>query len=85
MRYLLIINLIAFVCMCMDKQLARHKKNRMSEKFLFFIAIIGGTFGSILGMYAFRHKTKHVSFVIGMPIIFVFQLIIGYFLLGGQI
>ena len=85
MQYFMIINLIAFVMMCVDKQLAIYKKRRIPEKVLFLMAIVGGSIGSILGMYAFRHKTKHLTFVIGMPVILVVQIIIGYFLLGGQI
>ena len=84
MLYFMIINLVGFVMMCVDKQLAIHHKNRVPEKVLFLIAIIGGSFGSILGMYAFRHKTKHLSFVIGMPVILLAQIIVLYFLLGGQ-
>lgn len=78
MLYFMIINLVGFVMMCVDKQLAIHHKNRVPERVLFLIAIIGGSFGSILGMYAFRHKTKHVSFVIGMPVILIIQLVVLY-------
>lgn len=78
MLYFMIINLVGFVMMCVDKQLAIHHKNRVPEKVLFLIAIIGGSFGSILGMYAFRHKTKHVSFVIGIPVILIIQLVVFY-------
>ena len=81
MLYFMIINLVGFVMMCVDKQLAIHRKNRVPEKVLFLIAIIGGSFGSILGMYAFRHKTKHVSFVIGMPVILIIQLVLVYFVI----
>lgn len=84
MLYFMIINLVGFVMMCVDKQMAIHHKNRVPEKVLFLIAIIGGSLGSILGMYAFRHKTKHLSFVIGMPMILLAQIIVLYFLLGGQ-
>ena len=76
MLYFMIINLVGFVMMCVDKQLAIHHKNRVPEKVLFLIAIFGGSLGSILGMYAFRHKTKHVSFVIGMPVILIIQLVL---------
>lgn len=78
MLYFMIINLVGFVMMCVEKQLAIHHKNRISEKILFLIAIIGGSIGSILGMYAFRHKTKHLSFVIGMPVILIIQLVVFY-------
>ncbi|MBR5795397.1 MAG: DUF1294 domain-containing protein [Erysipelotrichaceae bacterium] len=81
MLYFMIINLVGFVMMCVDKQLAIHHKNRVPEKVLFLIAIIGGSLGSILGMYAFRHKTKHLSFVIGMPVILIIQLVLVYFVI----
>ena len=81
MLYFMIINLVGFVMMCVDKQLAIHHKNRVLEKALFLIAIIGGSLGGILGMYAFRHKTKHVSFVIGMPVILIIQLVLVYFVI----
>ena len=84
MLYFMIINLVGFVMMCIDKQLAIHHKNRVPEKVLFGIAMVGGSLGSILGMYAFRHKTKHVSFVIGMPMILILQIVVVYFLFGGQ-
>ena len=49
---------------------------RIAEKSLFFIAILGGSIGGIIGMYQFRHKTKHKQFTIGLPIILFIQLII---------
>lgn len=75
MVYILIINMIGFICMCLDKQLARHNRWRIPEKVLFLIAIIGGSVGSWLGMYAFRHKTKHLSFVVGIPLILLMQIL----------
>lgn len=71
--YLVIVNIIGFVLMAIDKSKARKNQWRVPEKTLFFMAIIGGSIGSILGMKTFRHKTKHKSFVIGMPLIFILQ------------
>lgn len=76
--YLIIINLIGFIIMGIDKRRAREKAWRIQEKTLFFIAIIGGSIGSILGMQVFRHKTKHKKFTIGMPCILIVQFIILY-------
>ena len=72
--YLLIINLLGFFSMCIDKYKAKHNKWRIPEKTLFLFAILGGSIGSIAGMYTFRHKTKHTYFVIGMPAILIIQL-----------
>jgi len=74
MLYLLIINLVGFFSMGIDKFKAKQGMWRTKEKTLFTIALIGGSIGSIVGMYFFRHKTKHNTFVFGMPCILVLQL-----------
>lgn len=72
--YLVIINLIAFLLMAMDKSRARKHQWRIPEKTLFLSAILGGSIGAIAGMYTFHHKTKHWYFVIGMPAILIVQI-----------
>ncbi len=71
--YLVLINLFGFISMGADKRRAVRHDRRTPEKTLFLIAIIGGSLGSILGMKTFRHKTKHKSFVFGMPMILILQ------------
>ena len=61
--------------MGLDKRKAKLNHWRISEKTLFSLALMGGSIGGILGMYTFRHKTKHLKFTLGFPIIFLFQLI----------
>ena len=73
--YWMIINIVAFFLMGIKKK-ARTGAWRIPEKTLFLSAILGGSIGSICGMQLFRHKTKHKSFVIGMPAILVVQLIL---------
>lgn len=73
--YLAAVNLFGFAIMGIDKVKAKRRKWRIPEVTLFMVAAIGGSIGSIAGMYIFRHKTKHIYFVIGMPIILVLQLI----------
>ncbi|WP_407355040.1 DUF1294 domain-containing protein [Methanolobus sp. WCC5] len=65
---------MAFSLMGMDKRKAKKNQFRISERTLFMSAIVGGTPGSIAGMYVFRHKTRHPSFKIGMPVILLLQL-----------
>ena len=74
------INIFAFALMGIDKAKAKKNKRRIPEKTLFLFAIIGGSIGSIAGMQVFRHKTKHMSFVIGMPAILILQLVVVYLL-----
>ena len=83
--YLTIINLIAFFLMGIDKQRAKKHAFRVPEATLFTIAIIGGSIGSIIGMYTFRHKTRHPAFVYGLPIILLVQLLAIYALYKAPI
>ena len=73
--YLITINLIGFAIMGIDKHKARINTFRIPEATLFYIAIIGGSIGSIIGMHLFRHKTRHWYFVWGMPLILILQLV----------
>ena len=80
--YLLIINAVSFLLMLTDKIKAKKNKWRIPEKVLFLVAILGGSVGSLLGMYLFRHKTKHFSFLLGMPLIFAAQILIVVLIMG---
>ncbi len=72
--YLIIINLVGFFIMGIDKRKAKKHKWRIQEKTLFLIAILLGSAGTWCGMYVFRHKTRHWYFVIGMPAILALQI-----------
>ena len=78
--YLLIVNIIAFLLMAIDKLKAKKDKWRIPEKTLFLFAVIGGSIGSILGMCICRHKTKHIHFMIGMPVILALQIALALFI-----
>ena len=73
--YFLIINLIGFLVMYIDKQKAKKGKWRIPEKTLFIITGLGGGIGTIAGMYVFRHKTQKIAFVIGFPLITILEII----------
>lgn len=82
--YLVVINIVAFAMMGIDKKKAIQKKWRIPEAHLFLSAVLGGSLGAILGMRCFRHKTRHWYFVIGMPAILVAQAALGIFLVMRQ-
>ena len=75
--YLLIINIIAFSLMYIDKQKAKKNKWRIKEDTLMISAFLGGSIGALVGMNTFRNKTKHAKFKYGIPAILIFQIIIG--------
>ena len=79
--YLLIINAAGFILMLVDKVKAKKNLWRIPEATLFLVAAIGGSVGSILGMYTFRHKTKHIKFIVGMPLILAAQIVIAILIL----
>lgn len=68
--FALIMNLIGFISMYVDKKRAQKGQWRIKEATLFLIAFFGGGLGSWLGMYVFRHKTQHKIFVFGIPLCF---------------
>ena len=78
--YLLIANVIAFLMMAVDKWKAKKEKWRIPEKFLFLSAMLGGSIGAIAGMCVCRHKTKHLHFMIGMPVILALQIALALFI-----
>ncbi|MEE1078047.1 MAG: DUF1294 domain-containing protein [Agathobacter sp.] len=73
--YLIIINLLGFAIMGIDKEKAKRKAWRIPEKTFFLVSFLGGSLGSFLGMRVFRHKTRHWYFVIGIPTIFILQVV----------
>lgn len=83
--YIITVNVLGFLFMGLDKWKAKKRAFRIPEATLFIIAIIGGALGSILGMYLFRHKTKHWYFVYGMPAILVIHILLLLFIWKGPI
>ncbi len=82
--YLILINFIGFWSMRQDKFRAITHSPRTPERRLFLYAMLGGSIGSLWGMHVHRHKTKHASFTVGMPVILCLQIalvISGYILL----
>ncbi|MCI6812822.1 MAG: DUF1294 domain-containing protein [Lachnospiraceae bacterium] len=78
--YLILINLVGFTAMFLDKRRARRGAFRIPESTLFTIAFMGGSLGSLIGMYLFHHKTRHRSFTVGIPLLLILQLFILIFL-----
>lgn len=74
--YLLIINLIGLLIMYIDKKKAKYGRWRIPEKTLLIIALLGGSIGTIAGMYLFRHKTQKLKFTLGFPTILISEIII---------
>lgn len=65
-----------------DKGRSRRKgARRVRERTLFLSALLGGSLGAVLGMWLFRHKTRHWYFVYGMPAILVLQILLAVFIL----
>lgn len=69
--YYLCMNIIAFILYGLDKKYAREGRWRIPEKTLLSIAMIGGAAGAWIGMQTFRHKTKHLSFRVFVPVFIV--------------
>ena len=76
--WLVLINVVTFVIFGVDKLLAKHPRfrQRVPEKNLLLLAVVGGSVGALLGMYLFRHKTLHRVFRVGVPVILAVQLLL---------
>ena len=71
--YLLIVNALGMLFMLIDKQKARRGAWRIPEATLLTLAALGGSAGCIAGMYLFRHKTEHLKFTVGLPLLLIFN------------
>ena len=78
--YLLLINALALVLMLADKIKAKNNLWRIPERTLMLSAALGGSVGALIGMFLFRHKTRHPKFTVGIPAILVVQLFIGFWI-----
>ena len=74
--YLLLINAAGLLLMLIDKHKAKNNLWRIPERVLLLAAFLGGSLGSLLGMYIFRHKTKHLKFTLLVPLFLIVQSII---------
>ena len=77
---LFLMNAAGFLVMFIDKQNARRGRWRIPERTLLLLAALGGSVGSLLGMYLFHHKTKHLKFTLGVPLILILQLLLAWLL-----
>jgi uncharacterized membrane protein YsdA (DUF1294 family) len=81
--YIVIINICAFIEFGIDKKKSKtDTRNRIPEKKLIKLCVIGGAAGGLIGMQIFRHKTLHKKFTVLVPILFVAELILDSFILG---
>ena len=74
-KYILVgINVLTFIVYVWDKWKAKHGKWRISEATLLMLAVVGGTIGALLGMQVWHHKTMHLKFKYGLPLILLAQI-----------
>ena len=71
---LLVMNLISLVAYYADKQKAKKGKWRTPEATLIGLSFAFGSIGALVGMYVFRHKTKHIKFTLLVPLSFILQI-----------
>ena len=74
--YVLVINVMGFLAMGIDKLKAKKDWWRIPEGTLMMLCLLGGGIGTICGMYKFRHKTKKLKFTVGMPTILILEIAI---------
>lgn len=72
---------VAFLLFGIDKRNAKRRTRRIPETVLLGVALLGGSLGALLGMQVFRHKTRHLKFLIGIPVCLILNGITSYLLL----
>lgn len=82
--YLAAVNLITFTAFGIDKWKAVHKQWRIPEKTLLGLSFIGGAAGGLVAMHLFRHKTRKRKFAVGVPLMLVLHLAMGYLVMYMQ-
>ena len=82
---LLLVNIVAFAAYGIDKRKAQKGKWRIPESTLLLLAFFGGAPGALMGMRAFRHKTKHRQFKILVPLFLILQLAVAGWLIYRSI
>lgn len=78
--YLLLINALSFVLMLIDKKKAKKNQWRIPERVLLLLAVCGGSLGTWMAMYAVRHKTRHKTFTVGVPIMLLIHIFVAAYL-----
>lgn len=80
--YLLSVNILTYVVFKLDKEKAKQGAHRISEQTLLLLSFLGGSIGALAGMFGKeKHKTKKWRFLIGIPLMLLFQVSIAcYFL-----
>ncbi len=76
--YLVVVNIIAVGVTVSDKKKAQHHQWRVKEATLLLIALLGGSVGMFITMKIIRHKTQKAKFMIGIPVIFILQVVLLY-------
>lgn len=79
--YVLILNFVTMLVYGIDKFKATKGKWRIPESTLLLLAVLGGSIGAWLGMRVWRHKTQHKKFKYGIPVIFILQVALCFYLL----
>ena len=82
--YLILINIITFIMYGVDKYKAKHNKWRIPEATLLTAAVIGGSIGAWCGMKTWHHKTMHLKFKYGVPMIFILQAALTIYLITNH-
>ena len=72
--YLIVVNISTVAVYGWDKLSAKQGWQRVPEKILLLLALLGGSVGAMAAMTFFRHKTRHLKFIYGVPMIFVLQI-----------
>ena len=80
--YIAVISLVSVIVCCYDKIASKHMtKHRTRERTLLLLSALGGSVAMLITMFIIRHKTKHIKFMLGIPLIIIAQIALAVALL----
>ncbi len=79
--YFVLISIVSIIITVYDKKSAQKRpQSRIPEAKLLLFSLLGGSLAMYITMQSVRHKTQHIKFMLGIPLIMIFQIILIYFL-----
>ena len=80
--YYILINLIMYIMMVIDKKRAIKDKWRIPEKNFYILAVLGGGTGGLCAMVFKRHKNRHMDFILVFTMTSILHMVAAFLLIG---
>ena len=80
--YYILINLVLYITMVIDKKRAIKDQWRIPEKNMYILSVLGGGLGGLIAMVFKRHKNRHMDFILVFTTTAILHMIAAFLLIG---